>query len=67
MLKRLAKEGLQFPILVVSAFQQGLDSLREQHRAQPHGLRGFLDKPFKLEELRAEIKRLISSGPEARK
>jgi len=46
---------------MISAFQQGLDSLREQHRENPQSPRGFLAKPFKVETLGAEIERLIST------
>ena len=44
--KRLADAHPKLPVLVISAFQEGLDSLREQHRADPRAPRRFLAKPF---------------------
>jgi DNA-binding NarL/FixJ family response regulator len=61
MLKRLDEVQIQFPILVVSAFHEGLDLLREQHQANPQLPRGFLDKPFTAAALHAEIERLIDA------
>lgn len=59
--QRLADAHPKLPMLVISAFQQGLDSLREQHRADPRGPRGFLAKPFTVEAMQAEVGRLIAT------
>jgi len=59
--KRLADAHPNLPMLVISAFQQGLDLLREQHQANPQLPRGFLDKPFTAAALHAEIERLIAA------
>lgn len=58
--QRLANAHPKLPVLVISAFQQGLDSLREQHRASPQSPRGFLAKPFTVEAVQAEVGRLIA-------
>jgi len=59
--KLLADANPDLPILVVSAFQPEVDSLREQHGANPQLPRGFMDKPFKAKVLHVEINRLIAS------
>jgi two-component system, NtrC family, nitrogen regulation response regulator GlnG len=58
-LKRLAAAHSQLPVLLVSAFHPGLESLRETHPAHSLAPRGFLTKPFTVEALQAEIERLI--------
>jgi CheY-like chemotaxis protein len=59
--KRLADAHPDLPMLVISAFQRGLDSLREQHRANPQSPQGFLAKPFTVEVVQAEMERLIAA------
>jgi DNA-binding NarL/FixJ family response regulator len=58
-LKCLADAHSQMPVLLVSAFHPGLESLREPHPAHSLAPRGFLAKPFTVEALQAEIERLI--------
>lgn len=58
--KRLAEAHPKLPVLVISAFQQGLDALRKKHQANPQAPRGFVAKPFTVEALQAEVGRLIA-------
>ena len=60
-LKRLADAHSQLPVLLVSAFHPGLESLREPHPAHSQAPRGFLAKPFTAAALHAEIERLIAA------
>lgn len=62
-LKRLAAAHSQLPVLLVSAFHPGLESLRERHQADSQAPRGFLAKPFTVEALQAEVGRLIAGRP----
>ncbi len=59
--KRIGDAHAELPVLLISTFQHGLDSLREQHQTNPQSPRGFLAKPFTVEALGAEIQRLIST------
>lgn len=60
-LKRLAAAHSQLPVLLVSAFHPGLESLREPHGAYSQAPRGFLAKPFTVEAVQAEVGRLIAT------
>lgn len=64
--QRLADAHPKLPVLVISAFQQGLDALREQHRANPQSPRGFLAKPFTVVAVQAEVGRLIAAAATGR-
>ncbi len=57
--QRLAEAHPKLPVLVVSARHEQLDVLRQHHQTNPQFPRGFLEKPFTVDALRAEIKRLI--------
>ncbi len=59
--QRLADAQPKLPALVISAFQQGLDSLRKRHQADLRAPRGFLAKPFTVEAVQAEVGRLIAA------
>lgn len=63
--QRLAEAHPKLPVLVISAFQQGLDALRKQHQANPQAPRGFLAKPFTVEVVQVEVGRLIAGGRRA--
>jgi len=58
--KCLAEAVPDLPVLVISAFHDGLNSLRKQHQANPQVLRGFLAKPFTAEAVQAEVGRLTA-------
>lgn len=64
--QRLAEAHPKLPVLVISAFQQGLDSLRERHQVDSRAPRGFLAKPFTVEAVLAELGRLIAAGATGR-
>jgi CheY-like chemotaxis protein len=64
--QRLAEAHPELPVLVISAFQQGLDALREPHQAYSQAPRGFLAKPFTVEAIQAEVGRLIAAGATGR-
>ena len=57
--KCLAAAHSQLPVLLVSAFHPGLESLREPLPAHSQAPRGFLAKPFTAEAMQAEVGRLI--------
>lgn len=65
-LKRLADAHSRLPILLVSAFHPGLESLRAPHQAYSQAPRGFLAKPFTVEAVQAEVGRLIAAGATGR-
>lgn len=59
--QRLAAAHSQLPVLLVSAFHPGLESLREPHQADSRAPRGFLAKPFTVEAIQAEVGRLVAA------
>jgi len=61
MLERLTAAQSLFPVLVVSAYGQGIVRLRERQQSSPGRPIGFLEKPILVESLQAEIERLVST------
>ena len=57
--KRLADAHPNLPMLVISAFQHGLDSLRERHQAHAQARRGFLAKPFTAASLLSTVRQAL--------
>lgn len=56
---RPAAQDVRFPVLLILARPEWIDSLREQHTANPQAPRGFLAKPFLVEAVQAEVGRLL--------
>lgn len=63
--KLLADANPDLPILVISAFQEGLKSLHKHYETYQKVPRGGLAKPFTLEAFTEQVEQLIPCGRKA--